>query len=94
MERKLTGTQAYDAMFDFIERVYRRTNSDDLASLLGSMSTMADGRPADPALEDDWLKSVDRVMSENEKSRNSAQTFVHPASRTGRGSISCAGKEA
>lgn len=62
MECKLTNTQAYEAMFDFIEQVYRRTNSDDLASLLGSMSTTADGKPADPALEEDWLTSVDRVM--------------------------------
>lgn len=47
MNDNLTHKQAYAAMFDFIEQIFRRTNSDDLAALLGSMSTTADGVPAD-----------------------------------------------
>ena len=61
MNDKLTHEQAYAAMFDFIEQIFRRTKSDDLAALLGSMSMTADGLPADPALSEEWLKSVEKA---------------------------------
>jgi hypothetical protein len=61
MEDVLTTKQAYAAMFDFIEQVFRRTNADSLGSLLGDMSTMSDGLPADSAIAEEWECSVNRA---------------------------------
>jgi hypothetical protein len=46
---RLTTQEAYFAMFEFIVELYRRTNSDDLGSLLGDLSLLSDGTTADPA---------------------------------------------
>ena len=54
----LTQDEAYLAMFAFIEKRYRLTSSDDLASFLSDMSLMFSGATADPALQDDWEESV------------------------------------
>ncbi len=54
----LTETQAYAAMFHFLEDFYFRTKSDDVGSLLGSMSLLPDGGTADPAVAGDWQKAV------------------------------------
>ncbi|MCW5736951.1 MAG: hypothetical protein KIS73_22690 [Enhydrobacter sp.] len=54
----LNEDQAYAAMYHFLEDFYRRTNSDDVGSLLSSMSLLADERPADPAIAKDWQRSV------------------------------------
>lgn len=56
--RTLTEEQAYAAMFHFLDDFYSRTKSDDVASLLGSMSLLADGGPADPAIAVDWREAV------------------------------------
>jgi hypothetical protein len=58
MDNQITVDQAYAAMFDFLEQVFRRTNADDLGALLGSMSTADDGLPADPAVAEEWRNSV------------------------------------
>jgi hypothetical protein len=58
----LTQTQAYLAMFEFLRRYYAETNSDDVGSLLGGMSLLDDGSPADAAYWPDWLASVAVVM--------------------------------
>jgi hypothetical protein len=55
---ELTPKQAYLAMFSFLEAHYRRSEADDIAALLGSMSMLPDGTPADPAIERDWLAAV------------------------------------
>jgi hypothetical protein len=54
----LSDEQAYAAMFYFIERIYEHTKSDDLGGLLGSMSVLEDGAPADAAVASDWLEAV------------------------------------
>ena len=54
----LTEQQAYLAMFRFLEDIYRATQSDDIGGLLGSMSLLADGAPADSALKEDWASAV------------------------------------
>jgi hypothetical protein len=54
----LTTEEAYLAMFAFIEKRYRLTTSDDLASFLGDMSLMFSGGTADPAPQDDWDEAV------------------------------------
>jgi hypothetical protein len=55
----LTTEEAYLAMFAFVEKRYRLTSSDDLASFLSDMSLNFSGGTADPALEHDWKESVD-----------------------------------
>ncbi len=54
----LTEQQAYLAMFRFLEDIYKATQSDDIGGLLGSMSLLADGSPADSALKTDWASAV------------------------------------
>ena len=51
---ELREDQAYLAMYAYLEAYFRRTRSDDVAVLLGSMSLLPDGTPADPAFVDDW----------------------------------------
>jgi hypothetical protein len=55
---ELKEKQAYLAMFAFLEAHYARTGSDDIGSLLGDLSLLPDGGPADPAVTDDWSKAV------------------------------------
>lgn len=63
MSISLTSGEAYEAMFTFLEGVYRRTESDDLGALLGSMSMLPDGATADPALWQEWERAVQKVMN-------------------------------
>jgi len=55
----------YKAMIRFLEKHFETTGSDDLGALLGSMSTdvFSDGRPADPAMWEDWLDALREVKS-------------------------------
>lgn len=57
----LSEQEAYEAMYAFLSDVYERTQSDELGSLLGSMSLLPDGSPADPAIWSDWLKCVQQA---------------------------------
>jgi hypothetical protein len=59
----LTVEEAYKAMFNYLENLYFQTKSDDLGGFLGSMSLLPDGKPADPAIWEDWLKSVSKSKS-------------------------------
>ncbi len=54
----LTEEQAYAAMFHFLDDFYNRTKSGDVASLLGSMSLMADEGPMDRAIAVEWRAAV------------------------------------
>lgn len=64
IEIKLTKEEAYLAMFAFLEDYYSRGNSDEIGSMLGSMSLLQDGGTADPAIEQDWNVAVERVLKE------------------------------
>lgn len=61
--RQLSEREAYAAMFAFLDAWHKRGPSDELAGLLGSMSLLADGRTADPALWSDWLEAVRKAIS-------------------------------
>lgn len=61
--KTLSETQAYAAMFAFLENRYRLTASDDIGALLGSMSLLPSGRTADPAIWLDWLDAIKRAES-------------------------------
>ncbi|MBB5406862.1 hypothetical protein HDG34_000783 [Paraburkholderia sp. HC6.4b] len=59
----LTPELAYLAMYEFLVELYQRTKSDELGSLLGSMSYLADGETADPAVWKDWMRCVTKVLA-------------------------------
>ena len=61
--RTMDDKVAYLAMFDFLDRRYQLTQSDDIGALLGAMSLLEDGGTADPALWNDWLSSVERART-------------------------------
>jgi hypothetical protein len=61
----LSEQEAFEAMYAFLVDVYERTKSDDLGSLLGSMSFLADGRPVDLAIWSDWLKCVQQAKKKD-----------------------------
>jgi hypothetical protein len=49
-------------MFAFLEHQFSLRKSDELAGLLGSLSLLPDGSPADPALASDWSAAVRRAV--------------------------------
>ncbi len=61
---KLTEKQAYLAMIEFLDDYYEQTQSDEIGELLGSLQLLEDGKPADPAMWEDWLKSIENISVE------------------------------
>jgi hypothetical protein len=63
MNEELTLIQAYKAMLIFIEEYYYRGGEpDEIGLLLGIMQLLDDGKPADPAMWNDWITAVNQVM--------------------------------
>ncbi len=60
---QLSTQQAFLAMYSFLDAHYQRSKADDLGALLGSMSLLRDGSPADPAVASDWQAAVDAALS-------------------------------
>ena len=60
---ELTLNQAYLAMYSFLDAHYQRTKADDVGALLGSMSYLPDGGPADPAIAEDWRAAVQAALT-------------------------------
>ena len=60
---ELTSKQAYLAMYSFLDAHYQRTKADDVGALLGSMSFLPDGVPANPAIAEDWLAAVQAAVA-------------------------------
>jgi hypothetical protein len=50
-------------MFAFLKQYWERGSSEEIASLLGSMSLLADGGSADPAQLSDWNKAVELALA-------------------------------
>jgi hypothetical protein len=65
----LTDKQAYEAMFYFLDQRYEKIKENALASLLGDMSTLSDGGPADPAIENNWRKAIEFALNDGVASR-------------------------
>ncbi|WP_439574059.1 hypothetical protein [Phreatobacter sp.] len=61
MTGTLTEDQAYRAMVFFLRGQWERTGSADIAALLGDLSLLPDGRPADPAVADDFREAIARA---------------------------------
>ncbi len=59
----LTSQQAYFAMFAFLVEEYKLTGSDEIGSLLGGMSLLANGAPADSAVVEQWDLAVQLALA-------------------------------
>ena len=64
MEDKIDVKQAYLAMYSFLEELYVKYEFDQLGGLLGSMSLLPDGSPADHAIWGDWLRAVEKMKDQ------------------------------
>jgi hypothetical protein len=62
----LTFADAFTAMRIFLERHFKRTGSEDIGSLLGDLQISEDGKPFDPAAWDEWLKSVEEALKNDQ----------------------------
>jgi hypothetical protein len=60
---ELTSQQAFLAMYSFLDAHYQRSKADDVGALLGSLSLLPSGGPADPAVESDWNAAVQAAVS-------------------------------
>ena len=61
---QLTKEQAYLAMYAFLDKQFAH-GCDELGSILGSMSLLPDGGPADPSLASDWQEAVQAAVAGN-----------------------------
>ena len=57
----LNEKEAFVAMFYFLDAYYDRTKSDAIGSLLGDLTMLADGKPADPAAWEDWQAAINKA---------------------------------
>ena len=64
MSHILDEDQAYRAMLRFLEDAYIRNPKWELGGILGSMSLLEDGLPADRAMQKDWLAAVTHTLSD------------------------------
>ncbi|HEX8606075.1 MAG TPA: hypothetical protein VF774_25760 [Pseudoduganella sp.] len=57
---------AYKAMFRYLGKYYALSKSDEIGTLLASMNLeiFEGGKPAAPALWDDWLEAIHEVFAE------------------------------
>ncbi len=60
MDDMVNVKEAYIAMFSFLEELYSKYEFEQLGGLLGSLSMLPDGSPADQAMWNDWVKCVQR----------------------------------
>jgi hypothetical protein len=59
----LTPNEAYLAMFTFLQNYWERGHSSEVGALLGSLSLLPDGKPADAAVTSDWNEAVRAALS-------------------------------
>jgi len=61
----LTIDEAYDAMVDYLDKYYDRTNSADIGDCVSDLLLWADGKSFDAAVQEDWKESVDKILKQN-----------------------------
>ena len=62
-DQRLSAEQGFQAMSFFL----RGGRRDDLGVVLSDIQTLPDGRPADPAAWEDWLKAAQTVLENNSR---------------------------
>lgn len=70
--QQVTVQQAYLAMFAFLESQFQSTGSGDIGALLGALSQMPDGSPADPAHQHEWAVAIEAALAGKVKAGFSA----------------------
>lgn len=60
---RITVSDAYEAMFVFLDKYYDLSKDSAIGNLLGAMFRESDGMPRDLALWSDWLEAVSEVIS-------------------------------
>jgi len=77
---QLSVRTAYLSMFEFLHRYYERGQSDEIGTLLGAMSLLADGGSVDPAMFNEFGDSVREVMRDEAQGgyQGAAQTLRPP----------------
>jgi hypothetical protein len=61
-DKTITIEQAYRVMLAFLEREVDLTESSDLADLVSEYKLGADGKTRDPAIWEEWLEAVGKVV--------------------------------
>jgi hypothetical protein len=61
-DKTITVEQAYRVMLAFLERELDLTESSDLADLVSEYKLGADGKTRDPAIWEEWLEAVGKVL--------------------------------
>ena len=56
----------YRIFFHYLDYIWNSEEHDWLAALLGGMSLLADGSPADPVYEYDWNNAVEKISDSND----------------------------
>ncbi|MFH1254109.1 MAG: hypothetical protein V1646_01610 [bacterium] len=64
-EKMLTISRAYDATYDFLEKIYNKTKSEDVFTIFTDMPLLADGKSADPAILCDWNEAAEKLLTQN-----------------------------
>ena len=57
----MTEEQAYKAMFFYLDAYFERNPNAALGSVLGDLQLLEDGKPADPAVTQDWMQAVQQA---------------------------------
>jgi hypothetical protein len=67
-------------MFEFLRRYYIRglSESDEIGGILGSMSLLPDGSPADPAYQSDWVDAVNEVLAAEQTPEGYREAALRP----------------
>jgi len=58
---KLTRLEGFNIMYEFLDIYFLQNRSGDLATILGGMSFVSEGRTADPAMWGMWIESIDNI---------------------------------
>jgi hypothetical protein len=68
----MTEKQAYRAMFFYLDAYFERSPLAELGSVLGDLQLLKDGKPADPAVTQEWKQAVQKAMG-NEAASHAAK---------------------
>lgn len=66
VKRIVKNIIGYRIFFHYLDYIWNSEEHDWLAALLGGMSLLADGSPADPAYEYDWNNAVEKISDSND----------------------------
>lgn len=66
MKRIVKNIIGYRIFFHYLDYIWNSEEHDWLAALLGRMSLLADGSPADLAYESNWNNAVEKISDPND----------------------------